>query len=152
MYESRLAYGNATDGAAYGLWIQPLLTDRSHIEATFSLTKYTPSMLLMHCTYDRASSVRLYVLDTAVQIRRGTTIVASDPGSGGNAGTWALEFDDTDSTYRVYRNGSVTPTVSWPDPTNTVGRGDGHRYAGVGMTRLAGSDSAIIDNWIGWDC
>ena len=150
IYDNRLAYANATDGNNYGLWIQPTLTDRTKVAGNFYLPRYTPSMLIMHSTYNLSASARFYIYDTKIQIRTGTTI-REEVARSGNAGTWEFEFDDTDSTYRAYRDGSATPLIEWPDPTNIAARGDGHRYVGVAMTRNTGTDSAYIDNWIGRD-
>ena len=144
------AFGSSARAAAQ--YAQPLLTDTVAIE--FDIDAYgTASGCGICCTDGLGSGAWIEVDNSTVYVATGsyssqtTRARSSDAGGGHYKATYTL----SDNTFRVYKNSSTTPIITWVDSSNVVAHGPDKRWVAVQPTSDGLGGTARIDNFIAAD-
>ena len=145
-------------------WTNAVLTDTQEVSGTVGTpsTAATPALaggLILRCN-SSGDHVSASITNTAVYIVTRTSGTDTQQATTGSltipAGT-AVRFTAVGNVYRIYLNGSATPTATWTDSGNLIAIGSGTRYVGlftsahknfIGTTDQFGY---CIDNWVGKD-
>lgn len=141
-----------------GLYALPLMTDDIAIEFDLTGTNGVPSGVVM-CSDSAFNNFVMFSIDNdgagiftnTGSFSSGTYTDRGGSATSGNNVRWRAVYTSADNTYRLYKDGSTTPLVSWTDSSNVITHGKGRRFCGIQIDHSSFVSGSPVDNWNAYD-
>ncbi|WKW86029.1 minor tail protein [Gordonia Phage JonJames] len=147
--------GFLTGGDGRSIWQQQTLTDT--VESTFTITTANSGFMGVGICLNSSGTAGAWVMvnNEETNLCTGSYEIANRTERStapiGGAGSYKVRYTAVDNTYRVYKDGSTTPIISWVDSSNVVTHGLGRRWVGIIAAKGSFQDSSYLDNWSAYD-